>query len=237
MSDEGKEVIKDVIDEDKGRSGDREGAAGEASIFPSLDRFNAFSDGVFAIAITLLVLELPVPPEGVPVWPALQESWHDFLGYLISFAFIGGIWLTHSTLTKVMRRGDTVAYGMNLILLLFVALLPFTTSLMVTHLDAPDMRVAVLIYGIVVLLASLTLSLLMFYVAQEPALIVDDIADERLRLMYRRRWFVIGVNVFALAVALVAPVVAVGLYVVTTVLVLALPFVGLGRRRHRPTAS
>jgi uncharacterized membrane protein len=201
--------------------------------FPSLDRFNAFSDGVFAIAITLLVLELPVPPVDVAVLPALKESWPEFLGYLISFAFIGGIWLVHSTLTKMMKRGDSVAYGMNLILLLFVALLPFSTSLMVTHLTAPDVRAAVVVYGLNVLLASVTLSLLMFYVAREPALVVDQIADERLRLLYRERWVVIGVNAFALATAFVAPLVAVGLYLVSTVLLLALPLVSLRRRWRR----
>ncbi len=72
------------------------GDAGVGSGYQPLDRFNAFSDGVFAIVITLLVLELPVPPEGAPVLPALAESWSDFLGYAISFAFVGGIWLSHA---------------------------------------------------------------------------------------------------------------------------------------------
>ena len=76
-----------------------------------LDRFNAFSDGVFAIAITLLVLELTVPPEGVPLLAALREQWPEFVGYYISFAFIGGIWITHSGLTKYMKLGDTVVYS------------------------------------------------------------------------------------------------------------------------------
>jgi uncharacterized membrane protein len=71
-----------------------------------LDRFNAFSDGVFAIAITLLVLELTVPREGVPLLPALRAQWPEFLGYYISFAFIGAIWITHSSVTKSMKRGD-----------------------------------------------------------------------------------------------------------------------------------
>jgi hypothetical protein len=73
-----------------------------------LDRFNAFSDGVFAIAITLLVLELTVPegPEGLLA--ALVEQWPEFLGYLISFAFIGGSWQTHARMTRLMKRGDNV---------------------------------------------------------------------------------------------------------------------------------
>jgi uncharacterized membrane protein len=202
-------------------------------LFPSLDRFNAFSDGVFAIAITLLVLELPVPPVNAAVLSALRESWPEFLGYLISFAFIGGTWLVHATLTRMMKRGDSITYGVNLILLLFVALLPFSTQLMVTHLSATDVRAAVVVYGLNVLLASVTLSLLMFYVAREPALLVDEIADERLRQLYRERWIVIGVNLVALAAAFVAPQVAVGLYLVITVLLLALPLVSLRRRWRR----
>ena len=107
-----------------------------------LDRFNAFSDGVFAIAITLLAIEIAVPPEGVPLLTALREQWPDFLGYYISFAFIGGIWITHSGVTKFMKLGDSAAYALNLVLLLFVGLLPFTTSLMVTSLRGEDAGLA-----------------------------------------------------------------------------------------------
>ncbi|HEY6608737.1 MAG TPA: TMEM175 family protein, partial [Candidatus Limnocylindria bacterium] len=64
-----------------------------ADVLP-LDRFNAFTDGVFAIAITLLVLELSVPAVGGRLMPALAEQWQEFLGYLISFVFIGGIWVS-----------------------------------------------------------------------------------------------------------------------------------------------
>ena len=212
------------------------GATLRHEAFLPLDRFNAFSDGVFAIAITLLVLELPVPPESVPLLPALLEQWPEFLGYFISFAFIGGIWITHAELTKLMTRADTVAYGLNLLMLLFVAVLPFTTSLMVTHLTGSEVGIAVLFYGINVLIASLTLSLLIFYIAREPSLLVDDFADATLKWIVRQRWIAIGVALFAVALALVAPLVAVGLYLVETVLLLALPLVGMHRHRRQPTA-
>lgn len=202
----------------------------EGGFYPSLERFNAFSDGVFAIAITLLVLELPVPPQTVPLVPALLEAWPDFLGYFISFAFIGGIWLTHSGLTRLMKRGDTIAYGANLLLLLLVALLPFSTNLMVTHLAGPDTGVAVFLYGLNVLFSSLTLSLLIRYIAREPSLLADDIADETLRRIFRERWISISVNLFAVVLALIVPAVAVGLYLIQTILLLAFPLVGL--RRH-----
>ncbi|MGF1470330.1 MAG: TMEM175 family protein [Rubrobacteraceae bacterium] len=214
-----------------------ESPSGEARFFYSLDRFSAFSDGVFAIAITLLVLDLPVPPENVPTLVGLLESWPEFIGYLISFAFIGSIWLTHSALSSTMKRGDSVALGLNLLALLFVTGLPFSTQVMVADLDRPDLRVAVLVYGLNFLFASLTLSFLMSYVARNRALLVDDIADETVRRLYRRRWIAIGLNVFALATAIVAPRVAVGLYVVTTALLLGLPLVALRRRWRRSRAA
>jgi uncharacterized membrane protein len=205
----------------------------KAGFYPTLDRFSAFSDGVFAIAITLLVLELPVPAEGVPLLPALAEAWPDFLGYVISFAFIGGIWLTHAGLTRLMKRGDTVANGANLLLLLLVALLPFTTKVMVTHLSTPDEAAAVFMYGANFLLASLTLSLLIRYIAREPTLLADDIADETLQRIFRQRWLSIGVNFVGVVMAWIAPAVAVGLYLIQTILLLLFPFVGMRGRQAR----
>lgn len=203
------------------------------SAYKSLERFNAFSDGVFAIAITLLVLELSVPVSGVAILPALKEGWHEFLGYLISFAFIGGIWFTHSGLTKVMKLADNIVFGLNLVLLLLVALLPFSTSLMVTHINAPDVLVGVVLYGFNVLLASLTLSILIFYILRRPTLVEEGIAEETLFRTYKRRWYAIGINILALLVAFIAPLIAVGLYLLMSAIFLLLPFLGLHRNRHR----
>ena len=99
-------------------------------------------------------------------------------------------------------------------MLLFVALLPFSTALMVTHLSGPDINAAVLIYGINLLLASLMLSLLMFDIVSERSLVLDKVADETLEAKVRHRWTVIAVNIVGIAVAIVLPLAAVGLYVV-----------------------
>ena len=211
----------------------RERRASRAADVLPLDRFNAFTDGVFAIAITLLVLELSVPAAGEGrLLPALAEQWQEFLGYLISFAFIGGIWVSHAGMTKLMRHADTLAYGIDLLMLLFVGLLPFSTNLLVTHLSGPDVEAAVVIYGVNVLLASLALSLLMFYIASERSLVVDGVADETLDAKVRQRWILIALNVAAIALAVVAPAAAVGVYLVMTFLALALPLIHLRRRRR-----
>jgi len=207
------------------------GAARAADVLP-LDRFNAFTDGVFAIAITLLVLELTVPATEGRLLPALAEQWEEFLGYLISFAFIGGIWVSHAGMTKLMRHADTLSYGIDLLMLLFVAVLPFSTNLLVTHLSGPDVEAAVVIYGVNVLLASLALSLLMFYIASERSLVVDGVADETLEAKVRQRWILIALNVVAIVLALVVPLAAVGVYLVMTFVALTLPLIHLRRRRH-----
>ena len=207
------------------------------SHFLPVDRFNAFSDGVFAIAITLLVLEITIPAAGVAVLPALREQWPEFLGYYISFAFIGGLWMAHSGVTKFLKHGDSESFAMNLLLLLLVGLLPFSTALMVTHLDGADAKPAVLLYGVNLLLASLVLSLLIRYLAREPSLLVDDIAEGTMRRIVRRRWTALGLNLLAIIAALFAPKAAVGLYLVETTLLLVIPFLGLRRHRRRPNTG
>ena len=214
------------------QSHNRSGAAQRSATILPLDRFNAFSDGVFAIAITVLVLELVVPSLSVPLPEALRELWPDFLGYFISFAFIGGIWISHASLTNFMKRGNSIAYGLNLLMLLFVALLPFMTRLMVTRMSTPDVSIAAVIYGLNVLVASLTLSMLMFYIARQPQLVVDELADDTLKRIFRQRWISIGVGAFAVILALVAPYVAIALYLVEALLVIVLPLLGVHRARR-----
>jgi uncharacterized membrane protein len=204
-------------------------AQSPASFFP-LDRFNAFSDGVLAIVITLLVLELPVPPADAPVLPLFSENSVDFLGYFISFAFVGGIWLSHATLTKSMKRGDTVTLRLNLALLLFVALLPYTTHLMVLHMTGQDARAAVAIYGLNLFMAGLLLTVLLSHVARDRRLVVDDLADDRISSAFRQRRIYLSVNAVAVIVGLLAPLVAVGAYVLLSIAFIIQPLIGIWRK-------
>jgi uncharacterized membrane protein len=180
--------------------------------------------------------QLAVPSLAAPLLPALRELWPEMLGYFMSFAFRGGIWISHSRLTRPMIRGDSVAYGLNLLMLLFVCLLPFTTRVMVTHVYGPDISSAVIIYGLNVLCASFALNLLMFYVARQRHLVVDDVSDEVVKGMYRRRWSVLGLCTFGVIVAFVAPLAGVILYLVTAVVFLLLPLIGSPGARPRATA-
>ena len=208
--------------------------AGWTELLP-LDRFNAFSDGVFAIAITLLALELSVPVASGRLLSALVEQWPEFLGYFISFAFIGGMWLTHARMTRLMKQGDAAVFGINLLVLLFIGVLPFTTSLMVKNLSGPDVEIAVLVYGVNVLIASLLLSFLLVYSARDRRLVEDEVADATLAAIARRRWAAIGIEVIAILFALIVPMVAVALYLAATLLLLIAPLIRLHRSRGRGT--
>lgn len=81
------------------------------------NRLEAFSDGVFAIAITLLVLQLNVPPAKEGLLGELARQWLAYLGYFVSFAFIGGVWITHSSALRFIKSVDGALMRLNLLLL------------------------------------------------------------------------------------------------------------------------
>ena len=157
-----------------------------------LDRFNAFSDGVFAIAITLLVLELTVPVASERLLAALVEQWPEYLGYLISFAFIGGMWLTHARMTRLLKQGDAAVFGINLLGAAVHRRAAVQRRARWSGTRRPDAEVAVLVYGINVLIASLLLSLLLVHLARERTLRVDEVADATLAAMARQRRVTLG---------------------------------------------
>ena len=192
-------------------------------------RLDAFTDGVLAIVITLLVLELEVPEEATELLAALGEEWASYLGYIVSFVFVGGIWLAHVDLTRFIKRSDSVFMRLNLVMLLFVSFLPFTTNLAATHLTDAGERVAVVIFGLDLLLASLMMSALAAYVARHRDLVADEVDTEEARAFVRRRWVGVVVMGAATAIGLIAPNIAVALYLFATLLFIVEPLVRLQR--------
>jgi uncharacterized membrane protein len=96
------------------------------------NRLEAFSDGVFAIVMTLLVIEIRPPEveEGGSLGQALWDLWPNYAGYLVSFLVIGMMWLNHHRIFEQVRAVDSPLLLLNLILLLWTALLPFPTAVM-----------------------------------------------------------------------------------------------------------
>ena len=102
-------------------------------------RLEAFSDGVFAIAITLLVLELTVPAGSESdLLGAFLDQWRSYLAYLVSFLTIGAVWLAHSVITEFIGRADAVLLRLNLLLLMVVSFLPFPTRLLAEYTSDHD---------------------------------------------------------------------------------------------------
>ena len=117
----------------------------------STGRLEAFSDGVLAIAITLLVLEIEIEPPGFEnLWRALAEEWPAYLAYVTSFLTIGGVWLAHHALFERLSAIDPVLMRLNLLLLMAVSFLPFPTALMSEALRESQSaeRAAVVVYGL-----------------------------------------------------------------------------------------
>jgi uncharacterized membrane protein len=114
-------------------------------------RVEAFSDGVFAIAITLLVLEIGVDPSDFDhLWRALADEWPAYLAYVTSFLTVGGVWLAHHRLFTHLRYIDPMLMRLNILLLMVASFLPFPTSLLAESFDVSTEaeRAAVVVYGV-----------------------------------------------------------------------------------------
>src|SRR3954464_12167201 len=125
----------------------------------------AFSDGVFAIAATLLVLEFTVSsgPTAPPLGSQLLHLWPSYLAYVTSFVTIGIIWMNHHTVVGCMRGVDRTLLFLNLLLLMTVAFLPFPTRLVADYLNEPDERYAVFAYAATFVVMSIVYNALWRY--------------------------------------------------------------------------
>lgn len=110
-------------------------------------RIEAFSDGVFAIAITLLILEIKVPAPNADLAARLLKQWPSYLAFVISFLFIGIMWINHRRLFAHIKRADNMLLALNLLLLLGVTTVPFPTAVLAQHLGQNGQRAAMILYN------------------------------------------------------------------------------------------
>ena len=197
--------------------------------FLPVSRMEAFSDGVFAIAITLLILDLHVPDSPDQLIAHLAAEWPSFLGYLVSFAFIGGSWIAHSGLTHLLRVTDGVFLSLNLLLLLFVSFLPFSTSLLTKHLTGSGEHLAVVIFGLNLTLGTLLSSVMISYVARMDEL-KSDVAPARVAWIERERWMSVALFALSTGLSFFVPRVAVGFYLLLSLMLIGQPVWQLHRR-------
>ena len=144
------------------------------------ERLEAFSDGVFAIAITLLVLEIRVPPAADVAKPEvlvadLAALWPSYLGYVVSFVTIGIIWANHHNLFRLV---GTVSHGLilaNLLLLLAAGFVPFPTALLAATLGTPSGQIGVLVYAATFVALAIAFNVLWYVVRRSPGVLRPEI--------------------------------------------------------------
>jgi len=174
-------------------------------------RVEAFSDGVFAVAITLLVLDLRIPsPGGRSVAHQLAGQWPEYVAYGVSFLVIGIIWVNHHVLIGKLARVDRPVLFLNLLLLFFVVLIPFPTAVVAQHLRGTswDAKVSVAFYNMVMEAMALAFSAIYAWAGRhhDP---LDPSVDPARHASALRQFGLGTVAYLALvAVAFVSPVLA-----------------------------
>lgn len=139
-----------------------------------VERINGFSDSVFAVAITLLILTIVVPEVSDigQLSSELTALWPKFMGFLISFLVIGAFWMEHHAIFGYLRHWAPGLLRINLILLMFVVLLPFSTDLMSEYGNSV---IANVFYDINMVVVALLLSLLWFYASYHKNLVDESV--------------------------------------------------------------
>lgn len=173
-------------------------------------RTEAFSDGVFAIAITLLVLDIRVPEEDFEhLWKGIVHQWPAYLGYVTSFLSIGWLWLAHHGIFRRLRYANRQVMTINLLLLMAVSFLPYPTRLIAEGIRNDEAeRAAVIFYGLSLLAIAALFSALWGAVVQDRELLKPDVSDDEVRAIAVATSPSIGFYAAFMAVAIVAPVVA-----------------------------
>lgn len=162
-------------------------------------RVEAFSDGVFAIAITLLILDVHVPVVSAgPLRIALARQWPTYIAFLISFAFIGIMWVNHHRLFNHIRRSDNTLMFLNLLLLLGVCVVPFPTALLSAHYYAPDRKVAAAVFNGTYVFIAVAFNILWFHAVR--AHLLDPEAAESARSISKQ--YIVGEVLYPVCFAL-----------------------------------
>jgi uncharacterized membrane protein len=168
-------------------------------------RVEAFSDGVFAIAITLLVLEIKVPElhgDAGNLGAALLDLWPSYFAYVFSFLMIGIYWANHHYIFHLYERSNHVFVLLNIFFLMCISFLPFPTAVLAEYItDAERQQTAIILYAFGLLLPAFSWLLIWLYASRGHRLLHEDL-DNRFISRLTRQYALS--NVFYLAAILLA---------------------------------
>jgi len=151
-------------------------------------RVEAFSDGVFAIAMTLLVLNVRVPNTDQPgqLGSLLWQQWPSYLAFVISFAFIGIMWVNHHRLFVHIRRIDHMLLVLNGALLLGVTAVPFPTAVLAQYLGKADEKAATMLYAGTYVVVAVFFNVLWRYAASGHRLLGEEVDEAEVNRITRQ---------------------------------------------------
>jgi uncharacterized membrane protein len=175
-------------------------------------RLETFADGVFAIAATLLIIDVTVRAPGATLGHAVLHAWPSYAAYAVSFVTIGIMWINHHTCMRQIGSSNRTFMTINLLLLMCIAFVPFPTNLVAEHIRDSGLRAAALTYGVTLTITAICFNLFWLYSVRGGRLIARD-ADPKL-ISGITRAFRPGVPIYAIAtlVALVSPTASVILF-------------------------
>ena len=200
--------------------GNKDQVGGKPIGVPGTERINALSDGVFAIVITLLVLELKVPEiqahlvsEELPV--ALREILPKVISHAFSFVVLGIYWVGHHNMFMHIKRHDRVLLWLNILFLMFVASMPFPTGLVVQY---GQERWSLIVYAAILSAAGGSLDLIWWYATKNRRLVNPDMDDDFVAFVHRRVLIAPLIYLIALGVSFLSVFAAKLLFVITALL-------------------
>ena len=178
-------------------------------------RLEAFSDGVFAVAITLLVFSLQVPSDTTltsgQLISYLLHHWPSYFAFFISFATILIMWISHHSMFKLIQKSDTLFMFANGFLLLLVTTVPFPTQLVALYLTTPAASTACAIYAGLFMVINLAYNLLWWSASHQYRLLKDDISPALLKTRTRNYLFGFPSYLLALLCAFWSPALSMGI--------------------------
>jgi uncharacterized membrane protein len=200
---------------------------------PGTGRLEAFSDGVFAIAITLLVLEIKVPEDTQHLAARLLDLWPSYLAYIVSFLLIGLVWANHHVMFEHIRHADRLLLFLNTLLLMNVASLPFVAAVLAAALrNGSGQSTAVVLYGATLAVGGIFFNAVWEHARRGHRLLGPGIDRAGAAAISRR--FVLGPVLYALGTAVGAAVPALGVAIYAALILFYwLPIT----RRRRPSPA